>query len=49
VERFNRTALDEFFTEAFGKKLYESVEALQQDMNGSITTITSALIRATAI
>lgn len=25
VERFNRTALDEFFREAFGRKLYESV------------------------
>src|SRR5215203_271768 len=33
VERFNRTALDEFFREAFRKKLYESVEALQQDLD----------------
>ena len=34
VERFNRTVLDEFFREAFRKKLYESVEALQQDLDG---------------
>jgi len=33
VERFNRTALDEFFREAFRKKLYESVETLQQDLD----------------
>ena len=33
VERFNRTALDEFFREAFRKKLYESVEALQRDLD----------------
>ena len=33
VERLNRTALDEFFREAFRKKLYESVEALQQDLD----------------
>jgi transposase InsO family protein len=33
VERFNRTALDEFFREAFRRKLYESVEALQQDLD----------------
>ena len=32
VERFNRTALDEFFREAFRRKLYESVEALQRDL-----------------
>ena len=33
VERLNRTALDEFFREAFRKKLYESVEALQRDLD----------------
>ena len=33
VERFNRTALDEFFREAFRKKLYESVEVLQRDLD----------------
>jgi transposase InsO family protein len=32
VERFNRTVLDEFFRKAFRQKLYESVEALQQDL-----------------
>lgn len=33
VERFNRTVLDEFFREAFRKKLYETVEALQGDLD----------------
>jgi transposase InsO family protein len=33
VERFNRTVLDEFFRTAFRKKLYESVEALQKDLD----------------
>jgi len=33
VERFNRTALDEFFRKAFPEKLYESVEALQADLD----------------
>ncbi len=33
VERFNRTVLDEFFRKAFRQKLYESVEALQQDLD----------------
>jgi len=33
VERFNRTALDEFFRKAFREKLYESVEALQADLD----------------
>ncbi len=33
VERFNRTVLDEFFREAFRQKLYESVEALQRDLD----------------
>ena len=33
VERFNRTVLDEFFRTAFRKKLYESVEALQSDLD----------------
>jgi len=33
VERFNRTALDEFYRVAFRKKLYESVESLQQDLD----------------
>jgi hypothetical protein len=30
VERFNRTALDEFFRGVFRRKLYECIEALQQ-------------------
>ena len=33
VERFNRTGLDEFFRIAFRKKLYESVEVLQVDLD----------------
>jgi len=33
VERFNRTMLDEFFRKAFREKLYESVEALQKDLD----------------
>jgi transposase InsO family protein len=37
VERFNRTALDEFFRKAFREKLYESVKALQQDLDEWLT------------
>lgn len=33
VERFNRTVLDEFFRMAFRKTFYESVEALQADLD----------------
>lgn len=33
VERFHRTVLDEFFRPAFRTKLYESVEALQEDLD----------------
>ena len=33
VERFNRTLLDEFFRKAFREKLYDSVEALQKDLD----------------
>lgn len=33
VERFNRTVLDEFFTEAFVKKLYTSLDELQGDLD----------------
>jgi hypothetical protein len=33
VERFNRTVLDEFFRETFRKKLYASVEELQEDLD----------------
>ena len=33
VERFNRTLLDEFFRSCFRQKLYESVEALQSDLD----------------
>jgi len=33
VERFNRTVLDEFFCITFRTKLYESVEALQIDLD----------------
>ncbi len=37
VERFNRTALDEFFRKAFREKLYESVEVLQRDLDEWLT------------
>lgn len=33
VERFHRTVLDEFFVEAFRSTLYESVQALQADLD----------------
>lgn len=33
VERFNRTVLDEFFRKAFREKFYESLEALQADLD----------------
>lgn len=33
VERFNGTVLDEFFREAFRTTLYETVEALQEDLD----------------
>lgn len=33
IERFNRTVLDEFFRTAFRQKLYESIEALQTDLD----------------
>jgi transposase InsO family protein len=33
VERFNRTLLDEFFRSCFRKKLYESVQMLQKDLD----------------
>lgn len=38
VERFNRTVLDEFFRTAFRKKLYESLDALQKDLDDWIHT-----------
>ena len=33
VERFKRTVLDEFFRIAFRTKFYESIEALQEDLD----------------
>jgi transposase InsO family protein len=33
VERFNRTVLDEFFRQAFRERVYDSVEALQKDLD----------------
>jgi len=33
IERFNRTVLDKFFRIAFSKKYYESLEALQADLD----------------
>lgn len=37
IERFNRTVLDEFFRTAFRTTLYESVEALQADLDVWLT------------
>ena len=34
VERFNKTALNEFFRKVFREKFYESVEVLQKDFDG---------------
>ena len=33
IERFNRTILDEFFRVAFREKFFDSVEALQEEMD----------------
>ena len=33
IERFNKTVLDEFFRIAFRENFYESVEALQEDLD----------------
>jgi transposase InsO family protein len=33
IERFNKTVLDEFFRIAFRASFYESVEALQEDLD----------------
>ena len=33
VERFNRTALDEFFSVTFRSKLYPSIVEVQEDLN----------------
>ena len=33
VERFNRTLKEEFFSVAYRKRFYESVEALQADLD----------------
>ena len=33
IERFNKTVLDEFFRIAFREHFYESVEALQEDLD----------------
>lgn len=38
IERFNRTALDEFFRIAFRTTFYESIEALQTDFNAWLLT-----------
>jgi transposase InsO family protein len=37
VERFNRTLKEEFFSVAYRKRLYESVEALQTDLDGVLS------------
>lgn len=37
VERFNRTLKEEFFSVAYRKRLYESVEALQADLDAFVS------------
>jgi len=37
VERFNRTLKEEFFSVAYRKRLYESVEALQTDLDAFLS------------
>ena len=37
LKRFNRTLLDEFFRKAFREKLYDSVQALQKDLDKYLT------------
>ncbi|MEO6055211.1 MAG: integrase core domain-containing protein [Gemmatimonadales bacterium] len=37
VERFNRTLTEEFFSVAYRKRLHESVEALQADLDGFLS------------
>ncbi len=34
VERFHKTVLNEFYRTAFRKKIYDSLEALQADLDG---------------
>jgi len=36
VERFNRTLKEEFFSLAYRRKIYDSVEALQADLDAFI-------------
>jgi len=48
IERFNKTVLDEFFRIAFRENFYESVEALQEDLTGGLsTTMLRGLTEAT--
>ena len=37
-ERFNKTVLEEFYRVAFRKKIYESIEALQADLDAWLET-----------
>lgn len=39
-ERFHKTILNEFYQIAFRKKIYESIETLQQDLNKWVPSIT---------
>jgi len=38
TERFNQTLLDEFYKVAFRKKVYTSLEEIQIDLDGFLTT-----------
>ena len=49
-ERFHKTILQEFYQVTFRKKIYETIEQLQNVWtNGSITTTMNAPIRAKSV
>lgn len=45
VERFNRTLKEEFFSVAYRKRLYESIEALQTDLDSFLSFYTERRAR----
>jgi hypothetical protein len=49
VERFDRTVLDEFFREVCRERFYDSVEALQTDLDHWLVYYNTERPRATAI
>ena len=45
-EHFHKTILQAFYQVAYRRKIYRSIEELQADLDGWLTTTTTALIRA---